>query len=369
MNAETFKNISRIIERDSKTTTYKFALLRGTIDIIQDGSPFIKLVDDRVHMPLGLMIEKWMVYYYPLLESNISIPQINSSSNLAFEPPLRGLIAFYENQNSLSVFYNDLKRGTIPSEILPVFRQLVKSLKSTIVRMPMKYIGNSVYGMHNAVYRKESNGEPGYESWFDRNSVIEKSGWFSIPVDYFEALRLIGNFVGGQDSILFKWAEFSKGANRSLAIETALGRILESPITERDSLESRRLYREMLSRKGSVKCVWSGHNINDYHVDHIIPFSIWKNNDLWNLLPSSGSINSQKSNKIPTPEMLRKCEGRILEYWKAIEVAQPKRFMQELKVSLLGDYPAINWQYHALSQLQSRSAYLIENRGFEPWSI
>ena len=36
MDNEVFFNISKIIERDSKTTTYKFALLRGVIDIIQE---------------------------------------------------------------------------------------------------------------------------------------------------------------------------------------------------------------------------------------------------------------------------------------------------------------------------------------------
>jgi hypothetical protein len=34
MNNEVFYSISKIIERDSKTTTYKFALLRGVIDIM-----------------------------------------------------------------------------------------------------------------------------------------------------------------------------------------------------------------------------------------------------------------------------------------------------------------------------------------------
>jgi diadenosine tetraphosphate (Ap4A) HIT family hydrolase len=34
-----FANINKIIERDSKATTYKFALLRGVIDIIQDKFP------------------------------------------------------------------------------------------------------------------------------------------------------------------------------------------------------------------------------------------------------------------------------------------------------------------------------------------
>jgi hypothetical protein len=35
MDNTVFTDISKIIERDSKTTTYKLALLRGVIDIIQ----------------------------------------------------------------------------------------------------------------------------------------------------------------------------------------------------------------------------------------------------------------------------------------------------------------------------------------------
>lgn len=39
MSPTIFANISKIIERDSKSTTYKFALLRGVIDLIQDQRP------------------------------------------------------------------------------------------------------------------------------------------------------------------------------------------------------------------------------------------------------------------------------------------------------------------------------------------
>jgi len=55
-----FKNIAKIIERDSKVTTYKFALLRGVIDVIQDNSPYISFSDSRVNIPTGLLIEKWI---------------------------------------------------------------------------------------------------------------------------------------------------------------------------------------------------------------------------------------------------------------------------------------------------------------------
>ncbi len=77
MDNQVFKNISKIIERDAKTATYKFALLRGVIDIIQDNSPYIKVKDDIVEIPLGLLIEKWLIYYFPIFESEVEIPQIN----------------------------------------------------------------------------------------------------------------------------------------------------------------------------------------------------------------------------------------------------------------------------------------------------
>ncbi len=67
MRVDIYYNICKIIERDSKSSTYKFALLRGVIDIILDNSPFIVFTRDRVSFPTGLLIEKWMAYYYPYL--------------------------------------------------------------------------------------------------------------------------------------------------------------------------------------------------------------------------------------------------------------------------------------------------------------
>ena len=94
---ETFINISKIIERDSKSTTYKYALLRGTIDIIQDNSPFIEIKGNVVEIPLGLLIEKWMIYYYPILDSDVLIPQINGENlKIAFQSKFLSIINYYK---------------------------------------------------------------------------------------------------------------------------------------------------------------------------------------------------------------------------------------------------------------------------------
>jgi hypothetical protein len=63
MQNDVFYSIGKIIERDSKSTTYKFALLRGVIDMIQDNSPYTTVKEDRVSFPMGLLIEKWLLYY------------------------------------------------------------------------------------------------------------------------------------------------------------------------------------------------------------------------------------------------------------------------------------------------------------------
>jgi len=126
MNNQVFYNISKIIERDSKSTTYKFALLRGVIDIIQENSPYIRIEDNRLYIPTGLLIEKWLLYYYPILESQTTIPQINGKANLAFGNQLKKLISLYELRGGFSTFYNDLKSKGIPNEIHADFMELAR---------------------------------------------------------------------------------------------------------------------------------------------------------------------------------------------------------------------------------------------------
>lgn len=96
---------------------------------------------------------------------------------------------------------------------------------------------------------------------------------------------------------------------------------------------------------------------------------MWKNNDLWNLLPSGSKINNQKRDKIPSPEIIERQKSLILDYWGIIYEHQANRFQKEIQVALLGNNPFENWQKSAIVQLQNSCHYLIENRGFEEWKI
>ncbi|MHA8070130.1 HNH endonuclease domain-containing protein [Aquirufa ecclesiirivi] len=368
MNKEVFYNISKIIERDSKSSTYKFALLRGVIDIILDNSPFIQPNEFHVQIPMGLMVEKWMLYYYPILESEILIPQINGNANLAFSKQFEEIIQYYKLRGGFSSFYNDLKSKGIPEEVQDKFEKLVKKLVETISKMPMYYLGRSLSQEYYSIFKVEQSRLRNYKC-NDLESLIHGLGTFSIPVEYFEAFKILGSFINGQDSLLFKWAEFSVNASgRRISMSHVLQDVLKGPITERNISESKRIHKNSLSHVGSVYCVWTGKRISSYEIDHLIPFSIWKNNDLWNLLPSDAKINKQKRDKIPSPELIEKQRNLILDYWEIIHENQSIRFQKEMQVSLLGNQAFSEWHLTGITQLQKCCDHLIENRGFEAWN-
>jgi hypothetical protein len=371
MDKEIFSNISKIIERDSKFTTYKFALLRGTIDIIQENSPFLNFEKEKVFIPTGLLIEKWILYYYPILQSSTFLPQIKNTRNLAFESELLELIKHYENRGGFSAFYNDLRNKGIPKDMISLVFELSKILRNTITKMPMKHIGWSVNQVYYSIYTYENKIRIREPDYFDIQFLIKNFGVFSIPVEYFEVFRVLGSFINGQESILFKWAEFSVNAsNKNLSIEQVVNKVLINPITERDILESKKLYKDIIEKSGDVFCVWTGKKIRKYDIDHVIPFSVWKNNDLWNLLPSKSDINrNKKRDKIPHPDLIERQKNVIIDYWNVIYEEQSKRFTKEFQVSLLGNLSFDDWQVNGITQLKESCNYLIENRGFEEWKI
>ena len=70
----------------------------------------------------------------------------------------------------------------------------------------------------------------------------------------------------------------------------------------RNSLTKQHNYWDMVMYIGGpIHCIYTGKELHpqDYDLDHFIPWSFVSHDLLWNLIPSDGSINSLKSNKLP----------------------------------------------------------------------
>lgn len=375
MAYEVLKNINQIIERDSKDTTYKFALLRATIEIIQEKTPYQRFKNDRVILPTGLLILKWMEYYYPIIESEL--PQRNGdnldSFTLSFRSLFKKVTDFYKKRGGLSVFYSQFIRGNLPDEIENTVFQLCKKLRDTIRDQPMRYIGKSVNSTEYSIYKRgETTIHLRQPDKMDINFLIENFTEFSIPRDYFNVMELMGSFITGMHSILINWAEFTVDKDKGLSMNQVLETLLKSPQEARNVLFSEKIFKTLKKKHGGLECVWSGSRItDDLNIDHVLPFSVWRNNDLWNLLPAKASVNNSKRDKIPSLELLDNRKDQIISYWQIIRDVEQAGFEKEMNVNLITrqDFEQQNWEKSAFNSLKEKSRYLIETRGFEAFNL
>ncbi len=375
MNLDTLKHINQIIERDSKDTTYKFALLRGTIEVIEDKSPYTILSKEQVILPLGLLVFKWIVYYYPIIEAELpqkSAGKINDGS-LAFQALFKEITDFYANKNGLSAFHNDFIKDRIDKGIEAKVFELCKVIRTTITTMPMKYIGFSVYKDYYQIFQPIKTGKRlAPPEKLGLQYLLENFGEFTIPYDYYEAFEYMGSFITGSNAILLAWAEFTYDkSKKTIPITTALEEILKSPVVKRDVKISDTAFKKLLEQQGYLECIWSGSKItDDLNIEHMIPFAIWKNNDLWNLLPAAARANSSKNDKIPVENLLNQRKDCIIGYWQYIYQVNTEVFEREMGINLLNQPILIskNWENTAFEAFKERCKYLIDIRGFEPWN-
>lgn len=186
-------------------------------------------------------------------------------------------------------------------------------------------------------------------------------------------MELMGSFITGMHSILINWAEFTVDKDKSLSLNQVLETMLNSPQEVRNVLLSQKIFTSLKEEKGELECVWSGVEItNDLNIDHILPFSVWRNNDLWNLLPSKAKVNKRKRDKIPSLELLDKRKDRIISYWRLLWKTEQIGFEKELNINLVTrqDFNDSNWENLAFKSLKEKCHYLINTRGFEEfhWS-
>ena len=371
-----FKTINTIIERDSKDTTYKYALLRGAVEISQEYRHLKRENRDRAEYPLGLLVEKWLLYYYPFIENNI--PQKAredepGAKQISFRRTFRTLTEYYAGNGKFSGFYRDYMKGEVPPEIVPVFRPLVRGIRTTITQYPMKHLGYSATGRHYPVFDYDREfSVPSGKFPVNREYLIQNLGTYSISREYDTIFEILGSFIAGDDAVLFQWAEFTKAAsNGNVSLAASLEHLRTFPVTDRDKEPAGSFYRGLQKEQGFIHCVWSGKVIRDKEspeIDHVLPFSVLKNNDLWNLLPATKQVNMDKLDKIPDPEFIEKRKPAIKLYWGLLREKFPQQFDRELAISLTGPIDMKrDWQETAIGKLKEKCRYFIGVRGFDSW--
>lgn len=111
----------------------------------------------------------------------------------------------------------------------------------------------------------------------------------------------------------------------------------------------------VIERTGPVKCIYTKNllNINEYAVDHFVPFAFVSHDLIWNLIPADKGFNCSKSDKLPV------FDKHFDDYFDLQELALRAVFNYSPKTKLLQDYLTI---LPDLSLLNSLSKEDLKNR-------
>ena len=321
--------LRHIVFNDQKSSTYKLALLRTLVRIADGAGGFARPGSDEQHvdLPLGLVALFWIRAFKPLLASGL--PQLpTGNGRLRFvKEGFRALTGRSPNDFSVGQQFTGEDAGN-----------LVRALRDAahcIRYMPATY--TTYPGSSDPVFPCKP-GKPvrAVQSARLDDAFLWSFGTFSVPTHLWQAMSRYAPWI--EPAILNEWIEIMRGYTANPGSwddhRTAL-RWLEPG---HDTGIVRALGRRLRRSGSALFCVWTGRRLRDeFDVDHCFPFAAWPCNDLWNLLPSSTTVNRSKGDRLPAPEALEQARPRMLEWWDRAylrDASLAARFEDEVRSAL-----------------------------------
>ena len=316
--------LRHVVFNDSKSTTYKLGLLRVLVRIADGASGFAResADGDRIELPLGLVALYWIRAYRPLIDKNL--PQIGGGKGLGF------VKAAFRNLSTQSPY--DLRVGQqFTGGNARNLINAVRDAAECILKMPANF--TTFPGSDDKVFLGALRTQVRV---FDRIQIDEAFLWsfgtFSLPVNLWRAMGRYAPWI--EPAIVTEWIQMIRGYQKLNPDPwDSLIKGLEWLEPHHDTGLVRERAESLRKRGKPLYCVWTGKRLRQsFAIDHCFPFAAWPCNDLWNLLPTAKSVNSNKSDRLPSPEALETARPRIHEWWNDAylgDEALARRFANE----------------------------------------
>jgi hypothetical protein len=126
--------------------------------------------------------------------------------------------------------------------------------------------------------------------YFDNDRLVFDEDWFN----YFQQhLKIMEDFCF--------WNLLNYLQKRNPNVPNLAAKLFPPNDSDRSLSKQHQFWKQILAVQTSpIRCVYSNKIITEkYSLDHFIPWSFVTHNQLWNLIPTSKSVNSQKSNNLP----------------------------------------------------------------------
>jgi len=290
-----------VIENMKNSNTYKLAWGRAILETIQDKENNDGVVIDFDELSPKIIKYYWnQIYFFNLSQGTGKKPKIENIVN--------EMITKYQNDTSskIPVWYekaNTLFAGTL------YYNDTIKEVSNILtenVSWRFPRIGDTDNELYILDLRKKTIS-------FD-NDQVESLKDFAFPLS-----QLLN----------YRWAQLLELYNTAPRISSKVRGISDNKL-RRNNLKK---YRDILLNMfdGDPIDFYTGKVLeeNDISVDHVIPWSFMYSDDIWNLVLTSKSSNSLKSNMIPSAGIISKLKARNEELLKHINDHTQAELLEE----------------------------------------
>ncbi len=347
-DARGLERVQSVLAQDKKDATYKFALMRALCNISRTQSNLVLWGPGEVYVPLWSVAALWLEYYWPFLTSPAFVAQKRGEG-----PASQKRVAFRGVVDDLAAEYGAGGLGLLQRRLMEEPGALYKPLRKiadTIRDGPVVYSGSG----SSPVFRHVPRGLGG--------GLEDSFGWIAVPEPIWLDISRFSHWI--EDSLILRWAQLTAEMNADSMPATYIPFLLPQD-DERDTTEVRGLLTDLGQ---PLECVWSGASLTrGFEVDHVIPWAAWGNNDWWNLLPASPTLNREKSDSLPTRALLLRRRDEIIGYWRVYERVRPERFGRQVGRALGVAVGQGGWEGLAFAGLQEAVERVAVQRGLRRW--
>lgn len=348
--------IEGILNRDRKVATYKFALFRALAEIAtQEPRAATWLPGGKIAVPTDRIAARWLVYYWPIVASERFIPQsqaegVGSARPMAFRGDLEALVRAFQGQGEhggLSSWHAAATTGRLPADVVTLQRTALRAIAAAIRSGPVAFAGGAL------------DSGPVFEFDARTRAVV-------MTAELWRELCLLGHWI--VDAVIVRWAALTERFAVRQGISS--GEVLPLLLARPDPARTTAMARQVFQAAQVDRCVWSRRRLDEqrFAVDHVIPFALWGNNDLWNLQPTHPQVNGEKSDKLPAAQLLEAARPAMITNWELLRSEVPEVFDRQAE-ALIGRRPSgqLDWQVELFGRLREAVELTAIQRGVERW--
>lgn len=271
-----------VIENMNNDNTYKLAWGRAILETLNE-----KEVDSEIEIHFDELSPKiikyyWnQIYFFNLTQGPVKKPII--------EQIVHEMIETYqkETNDKIPVWYEKAE-SYFSNDIY--YKKLISKI-STVLSENVSWRFMHVNGEDVSLYKLDN-----------KNRIIRFSKQ--------EALDLKNHVFVLSQLLNYRWAQLLELFNTAPRISSKVKGLSSNKIRRNNLTKYKKLLLKMY--KGNPVDFYSGKVLqeNDISVDHVIPWSFMYSDDIWNLVLTSRSENSIKSNSVPSKETIKRLKER-----------------------------------------------------------